>query len=125
MQTPLPDTLWPILLAHSQQRASAVALRFEGQDIHYGELHAQAQAFGAALQGRGVQRGDRVAWLGLNHPRQIALLWACAGIGAIAMPLNYRLALPELERILRDGTPALLLHDALWQDSALALSANC
>jgi fatty-acyl-CoA synthase len=125
MGTPDHDTLWPLLLAQSQQRPDAVALRFEGQTTTYGELLAQAQALAAALLERGIEPGDRVAWLGLNHPLQIALLFGCAGMGAIAMPLNYRLAAPELERILRDGQPALVLHDAPWQATAQALGVSC
>lgn len=125
MKTPDSDTLWPLLLTQSQQRGSAVALRFEGQSTSYAQLAEQAQALGAALLSRGVQAGDRVAWLGLNHPLQIALLFACAGVGAIAMPLNYRLATAELERMLRDGQPRLLVHDSAWQPTAEQLNALC
>jgi fatty-acyl-CoA synthase len=53
------------------------------------------------------------------------LLFACAGLGAIAMPLNYRLAAPELERVLRDGQPSLLVHDAAWRELAQGLHISC
>jgi fatty-acyl-CoA synthase len=125
MQTQLPSTLWHVLSTQAEQRGTSAALRFEGQVTTYAQLAAQARALGAALQTLGVQRGDRVAWLGMNHPLQIALLFACAGLGAIAMPLNYRLAAPELERILRDGQPALLIHDAVWQEAAQNLGKSC
>jgi fatty-acyl-CoA synthase len=125
MQTQLPSTLWPVLSSQAEQRGASAALRFEGQCTSYAQLATQAQAMAAALQTSGVQRGDRVAWLGLNHPLQIALLFACAGVGAIAMPLNYRLATPELERILRDGQPALLVHDSVWQEAAQNLGKSC
>jgi fatty-acyl-CoA synthase len=125
MQTLHPSTLWPVLRAQAELCGASAALRFEGQSTSYAQLATQAQALGAALLARGVQRGNRVAWLGLNHPLQIALLFACAGLGAIAMPLNYRLATPELERILRDGQPTLLVHDAVWQDAAQNLSNTC
>ncbi len=125
MQTALPSTLWQVLLAQSQQRGHAPALRFQGQETSYAQLAEQSRAVGAALYSQGIQRGDRIAWLGLNHPLQIALLFACAGVGAIAMPLNYRLAAPELERILRDGRPRLLIHDSAWAQAAQGLSASC
>ncbi len=43
----------------------------------------------------GVGRGDRVAFLGYNHPDMLALMFACARLGAILVPLNWRLAPPE------------------------------
>jgi fatty-acyl-CoA synthase len=114
-----------MLHAQSEQRGSSPALRFEGQETSYAQLAEQSRAIAAALLIRGIQRGDRIAWLGLNHPLQIALLFACAGLGAIAMPLNYRLAAPELERILRDGQPSVLIHDAAWAEAAQGLKAGC
>ncbi len=56
------------------------------------------QAATARLQHLGVQAGDRVAWLGLNHPEQLSVLVACARLGARFAPLNFRLAVPELQR---------------------------
>jgi fatty-acyl-CoA synthase len=118
-------TLWSILRAQAELRGSAPALRFEGQTTTYAELAKQAQTLAAAMAARGISRGDRVAWLGLNHPLQIALLFACAGLGAMAMPLNYRLAAPEWQRMLLDARPSLLVHDAMWQAAAQSLSASC
>jgi fatty-acyl-CoA synthase len=122
MQT---STLWQILSTQAELRGHAAALRFAGQETSYAQLAEQSRSMAAALQAQGIHHGDRVAWLGLNHPLQIALLFACAGLGAIAMPLNYRLAAPELERILRDGQPRLLVHDAAWQELAQALQKSC
>jgi fatty-acyl-CoA synthase len=113
-----------MLLSQSEQHADAPALRFEGQETSYAQLAEQACAIAASLLSQGIQRGDRIAWLGLNHPLQIALLFACAGIGAIAMPLNYRLAAPELSRILMDAKPSLLVHDSAWQELAQGLNSS-
>ena len=59
-----------------------------------------------------VQAGDRLAWLGLNHELQLLTLVACARLGVIFMPLNYRLAAAELRHVLQDAQPQLLVHDA-------------
>jgi len=59
-----------------------------------------------------VQAGDRLAWLGLNHDLQLLTLVACARLGVIFMPLNYRLAAAELRHVLEDAQPQLLVHDA-------------
>ena len=59
-----------------------------------------------------LQAGDRLAWLGLNHELQLVTLVACARLGVIFMPLNYRLASAELRHVLEDAQPKLLVHDA-------------
>jgi fatty-acyl-CoA synthase len=61
----------------------------------------------------GVGRGDRVAILATNHPDYLVLLYACARLGALLVPLNWRLAVPEQLFILADASvKALLLQDA-------------
>jgi fatty-acyl-CoA synthase len=72
----------------------------------------------------GVESGDRVAWLGLNHELQLVTLIACARLGAIFMPLNYRLATAELRQVLDDAQPALLVHDADHAGMAQQLNAD-
>lgn len=82
---------------------------------------AQVRACAGALAQRGVQPGDRVAWLGLNHPGTLVLLFALARLGALLVPLNHRLAPAEWQAVLADCTPRLLVHDAPLADAALAL----
>jgi fatty-acyl-CoA synthase len=96
---------------HAGRTPAAAALHFEGRDIGYAELASQIDAIAAGLAGRRVQAGDRVAWLGLNSPGMLAALFACARIGAIFMPLNWRLAAPEHRSMLQASTPALLFVD--------------
>ena len=87
-----------------------VAIRFEGREITYAGLAERMARLAAALGGGlGVGRGDRVAFLGFNNPEMIALLFACARLGAILTPLNWRLAAPEHRRMLDDCAPSALL----------------
>lgn len=73
------------------------------------ELHAHAGAAAAALYlDHGVEAGDRVAVLSSNRLETIALFFACARLGAILVPLNWRLAVPELSAVLADAEPAVL-----------------
>src|SRR5688572_24349311 len=96
-----------VLTAQALARPHAVALRFENEETSYADLSARCDRLAALLwHGWGVRDGDRVAWLGANHPGQIALLFALARIGAILLPLNFRLAPGEWEALLADCRPA-------------------
>ncbi len=89
-----------VIAHHAQQSPDKTALHFAGQDISYGQLWQGIDAVTANLVHQGIQPGDRVAWLGLNDPAQLVLLLALARVGAILLPLNYRLAPAELLAIL-------------------------
>jgi len=65
-----------------------------------------------ALSALGVRRGDRVAILALNSDRYFELFYAIPWIGAVAVPLNTRLAAPEIEYILADSGAVVLFVDA-------------
>jgi fatty-acyl-CoA synthase len=100
---------------HAAFTPDKVALRCEDEVLSYAALERRVAQFAAGLQGElGIGRGDRVAWLGLNHPDMLALLFACARQGALLVPLNWRLAAPELRAILADAAPkALVLEESL------------
>jgi fatty-acyl-CoA synthase len=72
----------------------------------------------------GVQPGDRVAWLGFNHELQLVTLVACARLGAVFLPLNFRLAVPELQQVMLDAQSSLLVHDSHHASKAQALEAE-
>ena len=70
----------------------------------------------------GVAPGERVAWLGLNHPAQVVLLLALARLGAMLVPLNHRLSPAEWASVLRDCRPQALLHDEHFGEQGQALA---
>jgi fatty-acyl-CoA synthase len=77
-------------------------------------LHERATRLAHALAGLGVARGDRVAYLGPNHPTFLEALFATGQLGAVFVPLNWRLAAPELAYILSDsGADVLLVAPSL------------
>jgi len=90
------------------------ALRFHGETWSYGFFAERIASLARALRSElGVGRGDRVAVLAMNCPDYLALLYACARLGAILVPLNWRLAVPEQMFILSDAAvSALLLTEA-------------
>ena len=57
-----------------------------------------------------MAKGDRVAYLGENHPSFLETLFACGQLGAIFVPLNTRLAPPEIQFQLQDCGAAALIH---------------
>ncbi len=103
-------------LSHWIERQAAYApakcaIRFAEREVSYAALAARIDRAARALTAAGVTAGDRVAFLGLNHPEMLALLFACARIGAMLAPLNWRLAPPEHGATLADCTPKLLIAE--------------
>lgn len=88
------------------------AVTDESRALSYAELDARAARCAGWLRGRGVGRGDRVAILMGNGSVFLETVFAAARLGAIALPINTRLAPPELRQILDDAEPAVLAHDA-------------
>jgi fatty-acyl-CoA synthase len=87
-----------------------VALRDADRSLTYAELAAQVDRLAGGLARLGVRPGDRVAYLGPNAVATFETLFATCRLGAIFVPLNTRLATPELARLLADCRPTVLVH---------------
>jgi fatty-acyl-CoA synthase len=110
---------------HAAFAPAKCALRFAGREIPYASLAARIRAAAALLRdGLGVAHGDRIAWLGLNHPDMIVLLFAAARIGAIFLPLNARLAPPEHRFILGNAGVTALFVQAAFADRVAAVAPD-
>jgi fatty-acyl-CoA synthase len=92
-----------------------VALHFHGTDYTYAQLWTRIREVSQALQ---VDKGERIAWLGYNHPDMLVLLFAAARRGAILVPLNWRLTAAEHRRILADCSPKLIFSDGEFAEAA-------
>jgi fatty-acyl-CoA synthase len=90
-----------------------VALVHDGTEHTYRDVLQRATGLAHALAADGVGPGDRVAYLGPNHPSFLTALFAAGLLGAIFVPLNTRLAAPEREYILRDCGAKVLLGQEL------------
>src|SRR6202171_3870685 len=83
---------------------------FEGEVLRYAAFRARIEQAACALKAEfGVSRGDRVAILSLNRPDYLVLLYACARLGAMLVPLNCRLAVAEQLFILSDASVKVLV----------------
>ena len=92
-----------------------------GRTMTYGDLDRRATRLAHGLRSRGVVRGDRVAFLGLNSIELVEALFAVAKLGAVFLPLNTRLAPPETSYVLEDAAPRLLLWEAGFEPVVEAL----
>ncbi|WP_098012282.1 long-chain-fatty-acid--CoA ligase [Streptomyces sp. sk226] len=97
---------------HAMMRPDKPALRYLGATTTWAQLSRRSLQLAAALADRGVGEGDRVATLTLNHPWFVESVFAANSLGAMAVPLNFRLAPPELGHILADCTPSAIVVDA-------------
>ncbi|WP_084965201.1 acyl-CoA synthetase [Thermoactinospora rubra] len=86
------------------------AVVHEDTRLTYAELHRRVCRLAHALRGLGVRRGDRVAYLGQNHPAFLETLFATGMLGGVFVPLNMRLAEPELVHCLSDSGSGVLVH---------------
>ena len=97
-----------------RRSADAIALSSGDSHLSYADLASRIARLADALAARGVASGDRVAFLGDNHPAFLETLFATTTLGAIFVPLNTRLAAPEIEFALEDsGATTLIFHAAL------------
>src|SRR6478672_2050936 len=83
-----------------------------GRELSYEQFAERAARLANALRDRGVGKGDRVAYLGENDPSFLETLFAAGLIGAVFVPLNTRLAPPEIKFQLQDSGAVLLVHAA-------------
>lgn len=120
-----PQVLGDILARNALRQPEAGAVTFLGKTYRHGKLARRTERAAARLWHEwGIRAGDRVAWLGLNHVDQLTLLFALGRIGAVLVPLNFRLAPPEWEAVLASCTPRCVVHDTAWQEAAQALAAR-
>ncbi len=94
----------------ARKTPDALAIRYAGRTLTYAGLDDRVQRLARALRGLGTGPGSRVAYLGPNHPAFLETMFATWSAGAIFVPLNMRLAGPELAYQLADCGAALLVY---------------
>ncbi len=109
---------------HAYTIPDSVALRFEGESITWAQLYGRVWSLAAAFAGRGVSRGDRVAILMTNRPEFLEATLATNAVGAIAVPVNFRLAPAEAAYVLQDSGAVLVVTDSLVAPLVAAAAAS-
>jgi fatty-acyl-CoA synthase len=99
---------------HAERTPDKLALvdAHTGRQFSYAQFNRRANQFASFLQDTlGIQQGDRVSILAQNSTDYFEVLFGCGKLGAILNTLNWRLAVPELEFILQDAVPRVLLYE--------------
>jgi fatty-acyl-CoA synthase len=98
---------------HALMQPNATALRFLGNTVTWGDLHRRVGALADALCRRGVGFGDRVMILMLNRTEFVESVLAINSLGAIAVPLNFRLTSAEIVFLVEDCEAGVLITEAV------------
>lgn len=110
--------------ASFQPEKTAIVCADSGVRKSYQELYDDSLAAAKMLQAEGVSKGDRVAIFAQNDIRFFPLFFAAARLGAITVPLNWRLSAPELEQILADCDPKVMFVDGRFPQDAVPRHNN-
>lgn len=95
---------------HQARHPDRVALidAATGAELTFSDLEFRTNALADGLRQKGVERGDRVALVTFNSPQMLEVIIAVAKLGAVAVPINFRLQAPEVQYILRDSGARLV-----------------
>lgn len=106
-----------IVAKWAMARPTKPAFIFEDKSVSYRELNEGANRFGNYLRESGIKRGDRISALLRNCREFLEVYFGAAKVGAILVPLNFRLAAGELQYQLKNADCRLLVfHDAFLDD---------
>ncbi|WP_075660943.1 acyl-CoA synthetase [Streptomyces acidiscabies] len=99
---------WPARRARKTPHRTALV--HGDTQYSYADLYDRTTRLAHALRARGLRRGDRLAYLGPNHPSYLEALFAAGTLGAVFVPLNTRLAGPEIAYQLADSGAKTLIY---------------
>src|ERR687887_2052769 len=113
-------TLYDMLVRNAAIYGARPAVIHPQGSLTFGDFIRRGDALAAGLAALPLAKGERVCILALNHPAYLELYGACARLGVIAYPINWRLTAEEVSRIVERAAPRLLLVD----DSTVPLVAD-
>lgn len=99
------------VLKWAKSHPDRTALNYAGQNVTYSELAQRVQRTAGMLRAQGIGHGDVVALLMKNSAAFIELMMAISHLGAVSLPINYRLSVEEINYIVGHGQAKLLCVD--------------
>jgi fatty-acyl-CoA synthase len=112
------------VLRWSELQPNKPAILFENEQITYIDLHRRANRTACWLQSLGIEKGDRVAVMLENCPEFLELYIACSHLGALFVPINFRLTVQELEYTLKNSRPRLFVFGDKYARAFTPHTAN-
>ena len=115
------QTLGDIVRYHARRRPDAIALSFEGHDTSWSALDKGSDRVANALLASGCEVGERIAFIGKGTDEFFELMFGIAKAGAVLVPVQWRLALDEMQQVLADARVATIFVGADQFDKIDAL----
>lgn len=99
------------LSRHCERFPEKLAVVYKDKRLTYAEFNKRVNRLAFSLINNGIRKGDRVNTLLYNSNEQLETMFACAKIGAIFVPINYRLSAAEVDYIIQDSASHHLIYD--------------
>ncbi|UXA18703.1 long-chain-fatty-acid--CoA ligase [Mycobacterium sp. SMC-4] len=115
------QTVADIIRVHGRRRPEAPALIVDDQVITFGDLDTRSSRAAQAFAAAGIGPGDRVAFVEKNGAEFFDVVFGLAKLGAVGVPVNWRLAAPEIRHILRDSGAVAVVVGADFFDHLEAI----
>jgi acyl-CoA synthetase (AMP-forming)/AMP-acid ligase II len=120
-----PQSFSDVVREHARAQGDVVAFTYAGEEISFAELDEGANRVANGLAALGVQPGERVAFLGKNHPLYFEAFLGAARVGAVMTPVNWRLAAPEVAYILDNCEARVVFVGEGFADLLAGIRADC
>ena len=108
----------------AQEQPDQVVFTFEGDEMTYGRLHENSNRAAQALASKGIGKGDRISYMGKNSHLYFEILVGAAKLGAVMVPVNWRLAPPEVTYVLNDSEAKTLFVGPGFDDLLRKIHPN-
>jgi len=118
-------TIFDIFKRNAKLYKGGTAIVFEDKRVTFGDLYDQVLSLAYWLFQKGIKKGDRVAILSKNHQHFFTSMGAISALGAIMVPINFRLSADEIEYNLIDTEPVAIFVDKDFEEIAYNLRSKC
>ena len=117
----MTTTLTDMTRHHAAHQGDKIALKFEGRETTYAQFEQHCNQVGNGLAKDGVKSGQHVGYLGKNTDRYFEAWWGAMRIGAVMVPIGWRLAAPEIRYMIEDAEISVLFLGREFLETGLAL----
>jgi acyl-CoA synthetase (AMP-forming)/AMP-acid ligase II len=119
------ESFCDVVREHAQTQGGIIAFTYGDEEISFAELDEGANRVANGLAALGVEPGERVAFLGKNHPFYFEALLGAARMGAVMTPVNWRLAPPEVAYILDNCGAQVVFVGEGFAEVLASIRADC